>query len=48
LLQHWRKNAKEQVEDAVANAQHEPLADPNSETWCPYATQRIAAALLVR
>ena len=48
LLQNWRKNAKEQVEDAVANAQHEPLADPNSETWCPYATQRIAAALLVR
>jgi TPP-dependent pyruvate/acetoin dehydrogenase alpha subunit len=45
LLQNWRKNAKEQVEDAVANAQHEPLADPNSETWCPYATQRIAAAL---
>lgn len=48
MLENWRKNAKEQVEDAVANAQHEPLADPNSETWCPYATQRIAAALLVR
>ncbi|MBV9105021.1 MAG: thiamine pyrophosphate-dependent dehydrogenase E1 component subunit alpha [Verrucomicrobia bacterium] len=48
LLENWRKNAKEQVEDAVVNAQHEPLADPNSETWCPYATQRIAAALSVR
>lgn len=48
LLENWRKNAKEQVEDAVANAQHEPLADPNTETWCPYATQRIAAALSVR
>ena len=48
LLENWRKYAKEQVEDAVVNAQHEPLADPNSETWCPYATQRIAAALSVR
>ncbi|MBV9130648.1 MAG: thiamine pyrophosphate-dependent dehydrogenase E1 component subunit alpha, partial [Verrucomicrobia bacterium] len=25
LLENWRKNAKEQVEDAVVNAQHEPL-----------------------
>jgi acetoin:2,6-dichlorophenolindophenol oxidoreductase subunit alpha len=48
LLEHWRKSAKQQVEEAVANAQREPLADPNTETWCPYATQRIAEALLVR
>ena len=48
LLEHWRKTAKQQVEEAVINAQREPLADPNIETWCPYATQRIAEALLVR
>jgi pyruvate dehydrogenase E1 component alpha subunit/2-oxoisovalerate dehydrogenase E1 component alpha subunit len=48
LLENWRKRAKEQVEEAVASAQREPLADPSTETWCPYATQRIADALLVR
>jgi TPP-dependent pyruvate/acetoin dehydrogenase alpha subunit len=48
LLETWRKSAKQQVEEAVANAQREPLADPNAETWCPYATQRIAEALLAR
>jgi acetoin:2,6-dichlorophenolindophenol oxidoreductase subunit alpha len=48
LLENWRKTAKQQVEEAVVNAQREPLADPNTETWCPYATQRIAEALLVR
>lgn len=48
LLETWRKAAKEQVEEAVANAQREPLADPSTETWCPYATERIAEALLVR
>jgi acetoin:2,6-dichlorophenolindophenol oxidoreductase subunit alpha len=48
LLENWRKSAKEQVEIAVADAQREPLADPDTETWCPYATPRIAEALLVR
>jgi TPP-dependent pyruvate/acetoin dehydrogenase alpha subunit len=48
LLEDWKKSAKEQVEEAVADAQREPLADPNTETWCPYATPRIAEALLVR
>jgi TPP-dependent pyruvate/acetoin dehydrogenase alpha subunit len=48
LLENWRKSAKLQVEQAVADAQREPLADPNTETWCPYATPRIAEALLVR
>jgi len=48
LLENWRKSAKEQVEEAAADAQREPLADPSTETWCPYATQRIADALLVR
>jgi TPP-dependent pyruvate/acetoin dehydrogenase alpha subunit len=48
LLENWRKAAKQQVEAAVADAQCEPLADPNLETWCPYATQRIAEGLLVR
>ena len=48
LLENWRKNAKQRVEDAVADAQREPLADPDTETWCPYATPRIAEALLVR
>jgi acetoin:2,6-dichlorophenolindophenol oxidoreductase subunit alpha len=48
LLETWRKNAKQQVEDAVARAQREPLADPSEETWCPYATPRIAESLLVR
>jgi TPP-dependent pyruvate/acetoin dehydrogenase alpha subunit len=48
LLEKWRNSAKEQVEEAVAGAQREPLADPSTETWCPYATQRIADALLVR
>ena len=42
------KNNKTKVEEAVADAQREPLADPNLETWCPYATQTIAEALLVR
>ncbi len=48
LLENWRKGAKQQVEEAVADAQREPLADPNTETWCPYATQRLAEDLLVR
>ena len=48
LLENWRKNAKQRVEDAVADAQREPLADPDTEAWCPYATPRIAEALLVR
>jgi acetoin:2,6-dichlorophenolindophenol oxidoreductase subunit alpha len=48
LLESWRTRAKEQVEEAAASAQREPLADPSTETWCPYATQRIADALLVR
>jgi TPP-dependent pyruvate/acetoin dehydrogenase alpha subunit len=48
LLEKWKKNAKQQVEEAVADAQREPLADPSTETWCPYATQRIADAILVR
>jgi TPP-dependent pyruvate/acetoin dehydrogenase alpha subunit len=48
LLENWRKSAKEQVDIAVADAQREPLADPDTETWCPYATPRIAEALLVR
>ena len=47
-LNAWSQAAKEQVEEAVAGAQREPLADPNSETWCPYATAKIADALLVR
>jgi TPP-dependent pyruvate/acetoin dehydrogenase alpha subunit len=48
LLETWRKNAKQQVEEAVVRAQREPLADPGDETWCPYATPRIAEALMVR
>jgi acetoin:2,6-dichlorophenolindophenol oxidoreductase subunit alpha len=48
LLETWRKNAKQQVEEAVTRAQREPLAEPSDETWCPYATPRIAEALLVR
>lgn len=44
----WRKAAKTQVEEAVADAQREPLADPGTETWCPYATAKIADALLIR
>lgn len=48
LMETWRKSAKQQVEEAVAWAQREPLADPDDETWCPYATPSIAEALLVR
>jgi TPP-dependent pyruvate/acetoin dehydrogenase alpha subunit len=44
----WRKAAKTQVEEAVADAQREPPADPGTETWCPYATAKIADALLIR
>jgi acetoin:2,6-dichlorophenolindophenol oxidoreductase subunit alpha len=47
-LNAWSHAAKEKVEEAVAGAQREPLADPESETWCPYATAKIADALLVR
>jgi TPP-dependent pyruvate/acetoin dehydrogenase alpha subunit len=47
-LEEWRKKAKQLVDEAVAGAQREPLADPNVDDWCPYATQRIAEALQVR
>ena len=47
-LNAWSQAANEQVEEAVADAQREPVADPSSETWCPYATAKIADALLVR
>src|ERR1700737_3917689 len=40
----WRKAAKQQVEEAVAIPQREPQGDPREETWCPYATARIARA----
>jgi acetoin:2,6-dichlorophenolindophenol oxidoreductase subunit alpha len=45
VLESWRKGAKQQVEEAVAEAQREPLADPSTETWCPYATQNLAEGL---
>jgi acetoin:2,6-dichlorophenolindophenol oxidoreductase subunit alpha len=48
VLETWKKTARQQVEEAAANAQREPLADPSTETWCPYATKRIARAVLVR
>jgi TPP-dependent pyruvate/acetoin dehydrogenase alpha subunit len=48
LLEDWKKNVKQQVEEAVIDAQSEPLADPATETWCPYATPRIAESLLAR
>jgi acetoin:2,6-dichlorophenolindophenol oxidoreductase subunit alpha len=48
LVETWRKTAKQQVEEAAANAQREPLADPSTETWSPYATKRIAESLLIR
>ena len=48
LLEDWKKNVKQQVEEAVIDAQSEPLADPTTETWCPYATPRIAESLLAR
>ncbi len=47
-LNAWNRAAKEKVEEAVADAQREPIADPSGETWCPYATASIAEALLVR
>jgi acetoin:2,6-dichlorophenolindophenol oxidoreductase subunit alpha len=47
-LQAWKRAAKQQVEEAVAQAQREPIADPESETWCSYATPGIAEALQVR
>ncbi len=45
VLENWRKGAKQQVEEAVADAQREPLADPSTETWCPYATPNLAEGL---
>jgi acetoin:2,6-dichlorophenolindophenol oxidoreductase subunit alpha len=44
-IENWKGNAKRQVEEAVSKAQREPIADPASENWCPYATRRIADAM---
>jgi acetoin:2,6-dichlorophenolindophenol oxidoreductase subunit alpha len=41
----WKKEAKQQVEEAAAQAQREPAPDPAKDDWRPYATRRIAEAV---
>lgn len=41
-LQEWHEDAARQVEEAVATTLHEPLPDPNEETWCALATTRLS------
>jgi pyruvate dehydrogenase E1 component alpha subunit/2-oxoisovalerate dehydrogenase E1 component alpha subunit len=40
-LEHWRANAVQQVEEAVATAQREPAPDPDTEQWCALSTSRL-------
>ena len=37
----WRADAAAQVDQAVAQALHEPLPDPNNEQWTALATTRL-------
>jgi len=38
----WRKDAVQQVEEAVATVQHEPAPDPGEEDWCALATRQLS------
>jgi acetoin:2,6-dichlorophenolindophenol oxidoreductase subunit alpha len=44
-IETWKKEAKQLVEEAAAQALREPVADPTKDDWRPYATRRIAEAL---
>jgi acetoin:2,6-dichlorophenolindophenol oxidoreductase subunit alpha len=44
-IRSWKEDAKRLVEEAVGKAQREPVADPASENWSPYATRRFADAM---
>jgi pyruvate dehydrogenase E1 component alpha subunit/2-oxoisovalerate dehydrogenase E1 component alpha subunit len=41
VLDQWRANATQQIEEAVAAAQREPAPDPEAEDWCALATRRL-------
>lgn len=41
LLEEWRAEALQQVEEAVAITVREPAPDPNTEDWCPLADRRL-------
>ena len=47
-IESWKEDAKRQVEEAVVKAQREPVADPATEDWRPYATRRIAEAMIAQ
>ena len=40
-LEHWRANAVQQVEEAVATVQREPAPDPDTEDWCALSTRHL-------
>jgi TPP-dependent pyruvate/acetoin dehydrogenase alpha subunit len=40
-VESWRKEAVQQVEDAVARAQREPAPDPYEEKWCALASNHL-------
>jgi pyruvate dehydrogenase E1 component alpha subunit/2-oxoisovalerate dehydrogenase E1 component alpha subunit len=41
----WRSNAIREIEEAVAQVQHEPVPDPFAETWTALATDTLAEGL---
>lgn len=41
-LEAWRAEAAHKVEEAVAQVQREPAADPYSERWCALSVSRLA------
>jgi pyruvate dehydrogenase E1 component alpha subunit/2-oxoisovalerate dehydrogenase E1 component alpha subunit len=42
LLAHWRQEAVETVEAAVAKVQREPGPDPYNENWCALASKHLS------
>lgn len=42
VLDRWRRDAEQRVDEAVAQAQREGGPDPYTEDWCALATRRLA------
>jgi TPP-dependent pyruvate/acetoin dehydrogenase alpha subunit len=40
-LAQWRKDAAEQVDEAIAGAQKEPAPEADKEDWCAYSIRHL-------
>lgn len=40
-VEEWRREATQQIEEAIATAQREPAPDPFTHDWCPIASRHL-------